>query len=168
MIKEKIQDAINQQINKEFYSAYLYLSMSAYADSIGLKGFAQWLMVQYQEEMDHAMRFFKYLQDRGGKIALESIRKPKIEWDSILEVFKDGLEHEQCVTKSINELMDLAMSKKDYATVNMLQWFVNEQVEEEASFSEVLDKLKLIDGDKKALLLLDKDLGQRVYTPPLE
>jgi len=157
--------ALNEQINKELFSAYLYLSMSAYAESIGLKGFAQWLKVQYQEELDHAMKFYTYVIERGGKVELESIDKPKNEWSSILEVFEDGYEHEQFISESINNLMDLAVSEKDYATMNMLQWFINEQVEEESSFLEIVDKLKLLDGDKRGLFMLDKDLGQRTYVP---
>jgi ferritin len=139
--------------------------MSAYAESIGLKGFAQWLKVQYQEELDHAMKFYTYVIERGGKVELESIDKPKNEWSSILEVFEDGYEHEQFISESINNLMDLAVSEKDYATMNMLQWFINEQVEEESSFLEIVDKLKLLDGDKRGLFMLDKDLGQRTYVP---
>ncbi|ENN96195.1 ferroxidase [Methanocaldococcus villosus KIN24-T80] len=166
MIDKDIEKAINKQINSEFYSAYLYLSMAAYADSIGLKGFANWLMVQFKEETDHALKLYNYLLDRGGRVILDKIDKPKSEWNSILEVFEDGLKHEEEVTKSINELMDLAVAKKDYATINILQWFIDEQVEEEKSFGEILNKLKLIGNDKKALLMLDKDLAQRVYTPP--
>ncbi|MCQ6253640.1 ferritin [Methanocaldococcus sp.] len=166
MIKENILNALNKQINKEFYSAYLYLSMSAYAESLGLKGFAQWFKVQSQEELDHAMKIYSYVIERGGRVKLYAIEKPKNDW-SIIEVFEDGYKHEQLMTESINNLMDLAVSEKDYATVNFLQWFVNEQVEEEASFSEILDKLKLIGDDKRGLFMLDKDLGQRVYTSPI-
>ncbi len=165
MIKDKVLNALNKQINKELFSAYLYLSMSAYAESMGLKGFAQWLKVQYQEEIDHAMKLYNYVIERGGKIELESIDKPKNKWSSILEVFEDGYEHEQFISESINNLMDLAVSEKDYATMNMLQWFITEQVEEESSFLEIMDKLKLLDGDKRGLFMLDKDLGQRVYVP---
>ncbi|CAB3287463.1 putative bacterial non-heme ferritin-like protein [Methanocaldococcus lauensis] len=167
MIKENILNALNKQINKEFYSAYLYLSMSAYAESLGLKGFAQWFKVQSQEELDHAMKIYSYVIERGGRVKLYAIEKPKNDWMSIIEVFEDGYKHEQLMTESINNLMDLAVSEKDYATVNFLQWFVNEQVEEEASFSEILDKLKLIGDDKRGLFMLDKDLGQRVYTSPI-
>ncbi|AEH07564.1 ferritin [Methanothermococcus okinawensis] len=165
MIKDNILKALNEQINKEFFSAYLYLSMSAYAESIGLKGFAQWLKVQYQEELDHAMKFYNYVIERGGKIELEAIDKPKNEWSSILEVFEDGYKHEQFISESINNIMDLAVSEKDYATINMLQWFIDEQVEEESSFLEIVDKLKLLDGDRRGLFMIDKDLGQRVYIP---
>ncbi|WP_292460682.1 ferritin [Methanothermococcus sp.] len=165
VVKDKVLKALNEQINKELFSAYLYLSMSAYAESIGLKGFAQWLKVQYQEELDHAMKFYNYIIERGGKIELESINKPKNEWSSILEVFEDGYEHEKFISESINNLMDLAVSEKDYATMNMLQWFIDEQVEEESSFLEIVDKLKLLDGDKRGLFMLDKDLGQRTYVP---
>jgi len=165
MIKENILDALNKQINREFYSAYLYLSMSAYAESIGLKGFAQWLKVQSQEELDHAMKIYDYVIERGGKVKLYPIEEPKSEWSSIIEVFEDGYKHEVSITQSINEIVDLAMSEKDYATVNMLQWFVTEQVEEEASFSEILDKLKLIGDDKRGLFMVDIELGQRTYSP---
>ncbi|UXM85481.1 ferritin [Methanococcus aeolicus] len=165
MIKDNILKALNKQINKELFSAYLYLSMSAYAESKGLKGFSQWLKVQYQEELDHAMKFYNYVLERGGKIELAAIEKPKNKWLSILEVFENGYEHEQIITESINNLMDLAVSEKDYATINMLQWYIDEQVEEESSFLEIIDKLKLLDGDKRGLFMLDKDLGQRVYVP---
>lgn len=163
-----MEDAINKQINKEFFSAYLYLSMSAYVESIGLKGFANWLKVQYEEEMFHAMKFYDYLLERGGRVILDSIEKPKTEWNSILNVFEEAYEHEQFITKSINELMDLAISEKDYASVSLLQWYVNEQVEEESTFLDIVEKLKLIGDDKRGLFMMDKDMAQRTYTPPQE
>ncbi len=168
MISKTMEDAINKQINKEFFSAYLYLSMSAYVESIGLKGFANWLKVQYEEEMFHAMKFYDYLLERGGRVILDSIEKPKTEWNSILNVFEEAYEHEQFITKSINELMDLAISEKDYASVSLLQWYVNEQVEEESTFLDIVEKLKLIGDDKRGLFMMDKDMAQRTYTPPQE
>ncbi len=165
MINENMLKALNEQVNKELFSSYLYLSMSAYAESIGLKGFANWLKVQAQEELDHAMKLYNYIIERGGKIELEEIKKPKNNWNSITEVVSEAYEHEQFITNSINELMNLATSEKDYATINMLQWFVNEQVEEEASFLEILDNLNLIGDEKRGLFMLDREMGQRTYTP---
>lgn len=166
MIKERLQQAINEQINKEFYSAYLYLSMSAYAESINLKGFANWLKVQYHEENAHAEIFFNYLNERGGRVLLKEIAKPQENWQSITEVFEKVLEHERSVTESINKLMDLAIEERDHATVSFLKWFVDEQVEEEANAEEILNNLKLAEGNKGALFMLDKEMATRTYVPP--
>ena len=166
MIKERIQDALNEQINAELYSSYLYLSMSAYFESINLKGFASWMRVQTQEELLHAMKFYDYLIERGGKVVLSSIESPPTEWPSPLAIFEQAYQHEQKVTGLINELVDLAIAEKDHATNIILQWFVSEQVEEEASADEVVQKIKLMGDARGGIFMLDRELAQRVFTPP--
>ena len=166
MIKEKIQDALNYQLNRELYSSYLYLSMSAYFQSINLKGFANWMRVQAQEELVHAMKFYDYLIQRGERVTLSSIESPPLEWGSPLEAFEHVYKHEQKVTSLINDLVNLSVSEQDHAANNFLQWFVTEQVEEEASASEVVEKIKLVVEAAGGLLMLDNELGQRVFTPP--
>ena len=166
MIKEKIQEALNKQLNAEYYSSYLYLSMAAYFESMNLKGFAHWMRVQTQEEMVHVMKFYDYLIERGGKVTLSPIEGPPTKWSSPLTAFEHAYQHEQKVTGLINDLVDLAMSEQDHATNNFLQWFVSEQVEEEASTDEVVQKLKLIGKDSGGLFMLDRELAQRVFTPP--
>ena len=166
MIKEKIQDALNEQINAELYSSYLYLSMSAYFESINLKGCANWMRVQTQEELVHAMKFHDYLIERGGKVTLTSIESPPTEWPSPLAIFEQAYQHEQKVTGLINKLVDLAIAEKDHATNNFLQWFVSEQVEEEASADEVVQKIKLMGDARGGIFMLDRELAQRVFTPP--
>jgi len=165
MISKKMQKAINRQLNRELYSAYLYLSMSAYFDSINLKGFANWMRIQAQEEVMHAMKFYNYLFERGGRAIMQDIEAPPSEWKSPLAVFQHTYEHEQVVTGLINDLVNLAATEKDHATYNFLQWYVAEQVEEESSADEVVQKLKLV-VDDSGLFLLDQELGQRVFTPP--
>ena len=166
MMKEKIKDAINKQINAEMYSAYLYLSMSAYFESINLKGFASWMKAQAQEEMVHAMKFYEYVNERGGRVLLTTIDAPPTQWGSSLAVFEYTYKHEQKVTGLINDLVDLAIFEKDHATNNFLQWFVAEQVEEESSADEVVQKLKIAGDQGGGLFMLDRKLGQRVFTPP--
>ena len=166
MIKEKIQDALNKQINAELYSSYLYLSMSAFFESINLKGCANWMRVQTQEELVHAMKFYDYLIERGGKVILSSIESPPTEWPSPLAIFEQAYQHEQKVTGLINGLVDLAIAEKDHATNNFLQWFVSEQVEEEASADEVVQKIKLMGDARGGIFMLDRELAQRVFTPP--
>ena len=166
MIKEKIQNVLNKQVNAEMYSAYLYLSMSAYFESIDLKGFANWMQVQAQEEIMHAMKFYNYIFERGGRVTLSAIDAPPKEWSSPLEVFENTLQHEQKVTDLINRLVDLASEEKDHATYNFLQWFIAEQVEEEASANEMVQKLKLVAEERGGFFMLDKEFGQRVFTAP--
>lgn len=166
MLKEKMEKALNGQINAEMYSSYLYLSMEAYFQSISLKGCAAWMRAQVQEELFHGMKFYGYVCERGGKVTLGSIAKPESAWKSPLAAFKHIQKHEEHVTELINSLVDLAMAEKDHATLNFLQWFVAEQVEEEASVGEIVDKLKLIKEDTSGLFLLDAELGKRVFTPP--
>ncbi len=168
MISKKLQDAFNEQINKELFSEYLYLSMAAYFDSIGLPGSANFMKVQVQEERFHAMKMYDFLNERGGRVELKEIKQPPIEFKSPLEVFEMSYKHEQFVSKSINELMDIAIAENDHATKSFLNWFVDEQVEEEASMDTIVNKLKLIGGKGHGLLMIDNELGQRVFNPPVK
>jgi ferritin len=168
MISAKMQDALNQQINAELYSSYLYLSMGAYFSQISLNGFAQWMESQALEEMSHAMKFYGFVHERGGSVVLKAIEGPPTTWESPLAVFEETYKHEQVVTGLINDLVDLAIEERDHATNNFLQWFVSEQVEEEASADEVVQKLKLVADNKSALFLLDQELGQRSFVIPPE
>ncbi len=167
MLNKKMQEAINSQINAEIYSSYLYLSMSAYFESINLSGFASWMRAQAQEEMVHAMKFYDYVNERGGRVILGPIEAPPSEWESAVSVFDATYQHEQKVTGLINDLVDLAIEEKDHATNNLLQWFVSEQVEEEASASGVLNKAKLTGDAPGGLFMLDQELGARVFTMPV-
>lgn len=166
MLKEKIQEALNKQLNAELFSSYLYLSMSAYFESINLKGFAHWMRIQTQEELVHVMKYFDFLIERGGKAILSSIESPPTEWASPLAVFEHAYQHEQKVTGLINDLVNLAISEKDHATNNFLQWFISEQIEEEASADEVVQKIKLMGVASGGLFMLDRELAQRIFTPP--
>ena len=166
MLKEKMLAAFNKQINAEMYSAYLYLSMEAYFQSINLTGFANWMRTQTQEEMMHAMKIYDFVFERGGKVTLEAIDKPPFSWDSPLVAFKEVLKHEQHVTSLINDLVDLAIKEKDHASNIFLQWFVTEQVEEEASADAVIQRLKLAKDNASGLFMIDAELGQRVFTMP--
>jgi ferritin len=153
--------AINEQINKEIFSAYLYYSMAAYFDSLNLEGFANWMKVQAKEELTHAQKLYDYIYDKGGVVELDSIDKPKKEWESPLEAFKDAYEHELSVTQSIDKLVDLAKELNDHATQNFLQWFVNEQIEEEANTKKIVDTLQMIGESKTALFMFNGQLGSR-------
>ncbi len=166
MLKEKVEKALNRQLNRELYSAYLYLSMSAYFESTNLRGFANWMRIQAQEELMHAMKFYDYVSERGGRVTMEAIEAPPSEWKSPLEAFEHVYEHEQKVTGLINELVNLAVAEQDHATNGFLLWFVTEQVEEEASADEVRHKLRLIGEDGGGLFMLDAEMAQRVFTPP--
>ena len=159
MINEKLEKAFNYQINRELYSEYLYLSMQAYFERLNLKGFVNWMTVQIQEEHAHAMGMFNYLNQRGGKV--------EIDWSSPLEVFEHILTHEELVTSLINKLMDVAEETKDRAAISFLNWYLKEQVEEEDNVGNVLATLRLIGDDKKALLMLDKDLATRTFVAPV-
>ncbi|NLZ16669.1 MAG: ferritin [Desulfobulbaceae bacterium] len=165
-MKEKMLTAFNKQINAEMYSAYLYLSMEAYFQSINLPGFATWMRAQTQEEMMHAMKIYDFVFERGGKVSLEAIDKPASSWDSPLAAFKEVLKHEQHVTSLINDLVDLAIKEKDHASNIFLQWFVTEQVEEEASADAIIQRLKLTKDSGSGLFMIDAQLGQRVFTMP--
>ena len=155
-------EALNKQINEELYSSYLYLSMSAWFDNIGLKGFANWMKVQAKEELGHAMKFYNYIISRGGRVQLHEIKAPPHEWQSPLHAFEETLKHEKHITECINKLVELAEEEKDRATFNMLQWFVDEQVEEEANDEEIIVKLKMIEGSN-GIFMLDNQLAQRKY-----
>lgn len=167
MLSDKMVDALNGQINKEMYSAYLYMSMSAYTDFIGLKGFANWFYIQYQEEMEHAMRIYNYILEQGSQVKLMAIKEPPTEFGSPLEMFEQTLEHEKYVTQSINDLVELAIEQKDHATQIFLQWYVTEQVEEEGNDNEIIDKLKLAGKEGGGLFMIDKELSQRVFKSEL-
>ena len=166
MLSEKMAGALNGQLNAELYSAYLYLSMEAYFQAANLPGFANWMHVQVQEEQFHAMKFYDFINERGGRVILAQIQAPPNEWDSPLAAFEAVLAHEQKVTALINDLVDLAIQEKDHAANSFLQWFVDEQVEEEDTAGTIVGQLKLIKDSPQALFLMDKELSQRVFTPP--
>lgn len=161
MISTAMQDAINNQINKELFSSYLYLSMSAHFESAGLPGFAQWLQVQSNEEREHAMKLYAHLVDRGGQVRLAAIAAPRAEWASPLEALQEVLKHEKYITASIHALYETALSEKDYPAQILLQWFINEQVEEEKNATDILDQMKRIEAHDTAVLMLDHRLGKR-------
>ncbi len=161
MIGQKMQDAMNEQINKEFYSSYLYLSMAAYFETKNLPGFANWMRVQAEEEREHGIKFFDFIHERGGRVCLTGIDAPKIEWSSSLEVAEEVAAHEAKVTASIYSLYELALQEKDYPAQIMLQWFTNEQVEEEKNADEIVAALKLIEDRGTAVLMLDHQLAKR-------
>jgi len=167
MLSQKMRQTLNEQINREMYSAYLYLSMSAHAQDIGLPGFANWFMVQYKEETEHAMRIYNYIIEQGGKVELKAIDEPLSEFKDPMDMFKKTLKHEQFITKSINDLVDLAVKEKDHATQIFLQWFVTEQVEEEANDNDIIAKLELAGGKGNGLFMIDKELAQRTFTSEL-
>ena len=166
MLTKRIEKELNDQINAEFYSAYLYLSMAAFFESINLKGFANWVYVQFQEEQAHAMMMYNYINERGSSVTLSSIEAPPCKWDGPVHIFEEILKHEQKVTGMINNLIGISMEEKDHASVNFLQWFVSEQVEEESGVSDILQQLKMIDGKGAGLLMLDRELKQRVFVQP--
>lgn len=166
MINEKVGKVLNDQVNKELYSSYLYLSMSAYFSDLGLLGFANWMRIQAQEELAHAMLIYDFLIDRGEKVILASVDTPPNTWNSTLDVMDEVLKHEVYVTGLINNIVTVAEEVKDRATMSYMNWFVDEQVEEEANAQDIISKLKLIGDDKSALYLLDKDLSARVFVQP--
>ncbi|MHC1751787.1 ferritin [Humidesulfovibrio sp.] len=165
MISKKMEKAFNEQIKWEYYSAYLYLSLSSYFTSLGLPGFANWMDVQFQEEQFHARRMFDYVNEKGGRAILQAIDAPPSVWKSPLAAFDFALKHEYVVTKRINDLMTMAQKENDHASAIFLQWFVSEQVEEEASFGDTVNKLKLV-GDGSGLFMLDRELAARVFVQP--
>ncbi|OQY40750.1 MAG: ferritin [Fusobacteriia bacterium 4572_74] len=162
-MNKKMLDILNEQINKEVYSAYLYLSMNAYLASKNLPGFANYMRVQYQEEMSHALKLFDYLLERGEKAILAEVAAVKVAWMDPIDVFEDTYEHEKFITRSIDEVLGVAHEVKDYATINMLQWYINEQVEEEANVSSILEQLKMIEGKGTGLFMLDREMQNRVF-----
>jgi len=166
MIKEKMLNALNEQINAEQYSSLLYLSMSAWFSEKGLPGFANWMYIQFQEEMTHANKFFKYVVERGGKVTLKAIAQMPVDFKDIVEVFEKTKTHEEHVTSLINNLVDIAIEERDHAAQSFLKWFVDEQVEEEANVQEILDTLKLINGQGNGIFMLDREMRQRVFVDP--
>lgn len=166
MLSERMEKALNDQIMWELYSSYLYLSMSAHFLSVNLGGFANWMRVQAQEELVHAVKFYDFVNERGGRVVLQTVKAPPSEWTTPVAVFEDTLKHERQVTKRINDLVDTALKEKDHATNIFLQWFVTEQVEEEASAKQILEKLKLLGDARGGLFMMDRELAQRVFTMP--
>jgi len=161
MISPKMQNAYNEQIKEELFSAYLYMSMSAYFESLNLKGFAKWMSTQAQEEFTHAMKFYNHILERGGKVEFQAIDKPKAEWNSPLNAFEEAYQHEQHITGCINKLAALAKDENDLPSHTMLHWFIDEQVEEEASTGEVAEKLKMIGDHPQGLFMMDSFMGKR-------
>lgn len=168
MISKKMEKALNEQINAEAYSAYLYLSMAAYFEAENLPGLASWMRIQTQEETAHALKFFDFVNERRGRVILKAIDQPPKEWESPLVAFEAAFEHEQLVTGRINDLVNLAVQEKDHATNAFLQWFVNEQVEEETSVDTIVQMLKMAEKAPGAMFMIDRELGQRTFTPPAE
>lgn len=166
MIKKEVLNALNEQINAESYSAYMYLSMAAYFEHIGLSGFANWMKVQYQEESAHALKFFNYVTERGGKVTLKPIAQVPVDFESIVDVYEKTLVHETNVTELINNLMNVAVAASDHASQSFLKWFIDEQVEEEANVEKILLTLKLINGEGNGIFMMDREFGQRVFVDP--
>lgn len=167
MIQKRVEEAFNIQINAELYSAYLYLSMAAYFEAQNLPGFANWMRVQFQEEQFHAFKMFDFVNERGGRVVLTKIDGPKVEWENVIDVFEEVLTHEQHVTSLINNIMDIAIEEKDHATRSFLNWFVDEQVEEESTAEGIISELKLIDGRGNGIMMMDREFRARVFTPPV-
>lgn len=163
MLKESVEKALNAQINAEMHSAYLYLSMSAWFQAKGLPGFSNWMKIQYQEELTHAMKFFNYVHERNGRVLLNPIAGVEQEFESIIDAFEKTLAHEQKVTSMINNLVDVSMAASDHATQSFLKWFVDEQVEEEATVQGILDDLRLINGQGNGLFLLNREMATRTF-----
>jgi ferritin len=166
MISKKMADRINEQINREMYSGYLYLAMAARMQEAGYKGVGNWLTIQYHEEMYHAMKFYAYLQDQGAAVELKAIAAPVFKDQGVKEIFQHALEHEKGVTKSIGEIMALAFEEKDYATQELAQWYVKEQVEEEKNATEILQTLDLVGNSAQGIYLLNVELGKRTLSAP--
>jgi ferritin len=166
MLNKKIEEAFNKHLNEELYSAYLYLSMSTYFEAENLKGMANWMRLQAQEEMGHALRFYNFIFARDGRVTLTEIRTPKTNWKSPLDAFEDAYSHECKISSLINGLVDLAIKENDHPANTFLQWFVNEQIEEEAGVKEIVDKLKFAGDNKVTLFMLDNQLGQRAVATP--
>ena len=164
-MNKKIEEAFNSHLNAEFYSSYLYLSMANQFAAQNLQGMTSWMKVQAGEERLHAMKFIDFINDRGGRVLLQQIDQPKTEWSSPLEAFQDAYNHECLISSKINKLVDLAIAESDHAANTFLQWFVTEQVEEEATALSIVDKLKMIDNNSMGLMMIDDQLGQRTATP---
>lgn len=160
-LSKKMNDALNKQANAEFYSAYLYLAMSATLAEMNYGGASHWMYLQYQEENSHALKLYKYVMERGGKVELDVVDKPKQDWKSVQEIFEDSLAHEQLVTEKIVALLDLAEEEKDYPTRSLLNWYIDEQVEEEANVKAIVEKLKMVGESTNGLFMIDSYLGKR-------
>ncbi|HID03643.1 MAG TPA: ferritin [Desulfobacterales bacterium] len=167
-MKKKMEKALNKQVNAEMYSSYLYLAMESYFQSVSLTGFAKWMRGQVQEEMFHGMKIYDYVHERGGRAQFEAIAKPQTQWDSPLAAFEHILAHEESVTELINNLIDVALDVRDHAAKAFLNWFITEQVEEEATVGEIVARLRLIGDDSSGLFLLDSELSKRVFTLPVK
>ncbi|QZY57560.1 ferritin [Crassaminicella profunda] len=168
MISEKLMQALNDQINYEFYSANIYLAMAAFCAHEDLDGFANFFKVQAEEEKFHAMKFFDYVVEMGGRVTMSALDEPQNEYTSMLDAFKKGLEHEKLVTERIYKLTDLSMEEREHATISFLKWFIDEQVEEESTFGSIIKKLERISDNSNALYMLDAELAQRTFTPPAQ
>ncbi|MFW6113582.1 MAG: ferritin [Actinomycetota bacterium] len=166
MISERMQEALNDQMKWEFYSEFLYLAMAGYFMSQSLDGFANWMTIQAEEERSHALMFFNYIDEAGGRPMIYAFDQMDNEYESVMDVFEKTVEHEILVTRRINDLMDLAVEEKDHATASFLDWFVKEQVEEVASPQKILDQLKMLKDDNRGVLMIDRELSQRVFHPP--
>lgn len=166
MLKEKIEQLLNDQIQKELFSAYLYMSMSAYLEDENLKGYANWFMIQAQEERDHALIIYNYVLATGGRVRLQALEQPKVDFANLEEVLTETLAHEQFITGSIYDIVDAAAASRDHKTVQMLQWFIEEQVEEEDNANSNIDQYRLFGSDPKGLHMLDREMAARVYTVP--
>lgn len=168
MLNETLSEALNEQMNFEFYSAQVYLAIAGYCSGESLDGFANFFIVQAEEERFHAMKIYKYLNDRGKRVTVSGMDTPNNEYESVLSAFQHAYQHEQIVTKRIYHLSDLAMNDREHATIQFLKWFIDEQVEEEAMFDSLINKLKRIDQDSNAFFMLEAELAQRVFTPPAD
>ncbi|MDQ0148486.1 ferritin [Eubacterium multiforme] len=165
MLSKNLLENLNKQVNFEFYSSYLYLSMASYAESVDLSGFANFFRVQAQEELAHAMKFYDYVFQKNGVVTLEAIPKPDLTFDNIIDVFQKGYNHEQTVTKKIYELADIASEEREHATMSLLNWFIDEQVEEENNFNSLLKRVRRSEGNPAALYMMDDELATRVFVP---
>lgn len=166
MLSKNLLEKLNEQVNFEFYSSYVYLAMAAYAESIDLSGFANFFRVQAKEELAHAMKFYDYIFQKNGNVTLKLIEEPNNKFENAIDLFSAGYAHEQMVTKRIYELADLAFEEKEHATISLLQWFIDEQVEEENNFNALLKKVRRSEGNQAALYLIDEELAQRVFVDP--
>jgi ferritin len=165
-INRKVEQVLNKQVNLEFWSGYLYLSMSAWCDNIGLKGFANWMHIQHQEEMAHALKIFNFILTRAGKVELEPIAAVPVSWDGFLPMFEDVYDHECKITASINSCYEVAVAEKDHSTASMLQWFIDEQTEEEDNALNVIEQIKLVGNEGEGMYHIDKQLATRVFIDP--
>lgn len=166
MLGKKLEKALNDQLNYELYSAYVYASMAAWFDSVDMPGFSSWMQIQVREEMVHVQKLFSFISERDGRVKLAQVHEPPFEWESAIAAFQNAYEHECGVSSRIHALVDMAREEKDHAVENFLQWFVTEQVEEEASTKTIVQQLKFLGEDRHALFMIDRELGQRVFTPP--